>query len=59
MLDAIAAENLYRYRLLEEAKENTSKLLEELAQAIHIERRREITQQLQELLSGSGMLLER
>lgn len=59
VLDAIAAENLYRYRLLEEAKENTSKLLEELAQAIHIERRREITQQLQELLSGSGMLLER
>ncbi len=59
ILDGVAAENFYRYRLLEEAKENTSKLLEELAQAIHIERRREITQQLQELLSGSGMLLER
>lgn len=59
ILDAIAAESLYRYRLLEEARENTDQLVEELAQAIQIERRKEITQQLQELLSGSGMLLER
>lgn len=59
ILDAIAAENLYRYRLLEEAKENTSNLLEELALAIQAERRKEITQQLQELLVGSGMLAQR
>ena len=59
ILDAIAAENLYRYRLLEEAKENTSNLLEELALAIQSERRKEITQQLQELLVGSGMLAQR
>ena len=51
-------ENLYRYRLLE-AKENTSNLLEELALAIQAERRKEITQQLQELLVGSGMLAQR
>ena len=59
ILDAIAAENLYRYRLLEEAKENTSNLLEELELAIQAERRKEITQQLQELLVGSGMLAQR
>jgi ATP synthase F1 gamma subunit len=59
ILDAIAAENLYRYRLLEEAKENTSTLLEELRLALQSERRKEITQQLQELLVGSGMLAQR
>ncbi len=59
ILQAIAAENLFRYRLLEEAKENTSGLLEELRQSIQVERRKEITQQLQELLVGSGMLAER
>ena len=59
ILDAIASENLYRYRLLEEAKENTSNLLEELTLAIQSERRKEITQQLQELLVGSGMLAQR
>ena len=59
ILDAIAAENLYRYRLLEEAKENTSDLLEELALAMQSERRKEITQQLQELLVGSGMLAQK
>ncbi len=59
ILDAIAAENLYRYRLLEEAKENTSNLLEELTLAIQSERRKDITQQLQELLVGSGMLAQR
>lgn len=59
ILDAIAAENLYRYRLLEEAKENTSNLLEELQLSIQSERRKEITQQLQELLVGSGMLAQR
>lgn len=59
ILDAIAAENLYRYRLLEEAKDNTSNLLEELQLSIQSERRKEITQQLQELLVGSGMLAQR
>ena len=59
ILEAVAAENLFRYRLLEEAKENTSSLLEELRQSIQVERRKEITQQLQELLVGSGMLVER
>ncbi len=58
ILEAIAAENLFRYRLLEEAKENTDVLLEELRQSIQIEHRKDITQQLQELLVGSGMLAD-
>ncbi len=59
ILDSVAAENLFRFRLLEEAKENTSNLLEELSLEVRANRRREITQQLQELLAGSGMLAQR
>ncbi len=59
ILEAIAAENMFRFRLLEEAKENSSSLLEELRQSIQIEHRKNITQQLQEILVGSGMLAER
>lgn len=59
ILEAVAAENLFRFRLLEEAKENSSNLLEELRQSIQIEHRKDVTQQLQEILVGSGMLAER
>ena len=59
ILDSVAAENLFRFRLLEEAKENTSNLLEELSLEVQANRRKEITQQLQELLAGSGMLAKR
>jgi len=59
ILDSVAAENLFRYRLLEEAKENTSNLLEELSLEVRANRRKEITQQLQELLAGSGLLAQR
>ena len=59
ILDSVAAENMFRFRLLEEAKENTSKLLEELSLEVQSNRRKEITQQLQELLVGSGMLAQR
>ena len=59
ILDTVAAENLFRFRLLEEAKENTSNLLEELTLEVQANRRKEITQQLQELLVGSGMLAQR
>ena len=59
ILDSVAAENLFRYRLLEEAKENTSNLLEELSLEVQANRRKVITQQLQELLAGSGLLAQR
>ena len=59
ILDSVAAENMFRFRLLEEAKENTTELLEELSLEVQANRRKEITQQLQELLVGSGMLAQR
>ena len=59
ILDSVAAENMFRFRLLEEAKENTSNLLEELSLEVQANRRKELTQQLQELLVGSGMLAQR
>lgn len=59
LLEAVAAENIFRYRLLEDARENTEELLEELNQSIQIERRKEITRQLQETLAGSGLLAGR
>ncbi len=59
ILDAIIAENRYRYQLLEEAKENASTLIEELSLAIQIDKRQAVTQQLQELVVGSGMLMQR
>ena len=59
ILDSVAAENLFRFRLLEEAKENTSNLLEEISLEVKANRRKEITQQLQELLAGSGLLAQR
>ncbi len=59
ILDSVAAENLFRFRLLEEAKENTSNLLEEISLEVQANRRKEITQQLQELLAGSGLLAQR
>ncbi|HNZ15610.1 MAG TPA: F0F1 ATP synthase subunit gamma [Anaerolineaceae bacterium] len=59
ILDAIGAENMYRYRLLEEAKENTESLVEDLSITLQIERRKNITQQMQQLGVASGMLGER
>ena len=59
ILDSVAAENMFRFRLLEEAKENTTELLEELSLEVQANRRKEITQQMQELLVGSGMLAQR
>jgi len=59
ILDAIGSENMYRYRLLEEAKENTESLVEDLSITLQIERRKNITQQMQQLGVASGMLGER
>ena len=59
ILDSVAVENMFRFRLLEEAKENTAELLEELSLEVQANRRKEITQQMQELLVGSGMLAQR
>jgi F-type H+-transporting ATPase subunit gamma len=56
ILEAVTAENAIRYNLLEEAKENTKELIEELALAVQIQKRQAITQQIQELAVGAGLM---
>ena len=55
ILDSISAENAVRYNLLEEAKENTRELIEELTIEIQIIKRQTITQQIQEMAAGAGL----
>ena len=56
LLQSTAAENASRYRLMEDAKENALEIIKELKTMINIERKRRITQEMQELASGSGLL---
>lgn len=56
LLESIAAENQARFRLLEEAKENTASLIEELKIQAQLERRQATTQQIQELAVSAGLV---
>lgn len=56
LLEAIAAENQMRFRLLEEARDNTERLIDELRMQVQLERRQEITQQIQELAVSAGLV---
>ncbi len=56
LLQSAAAEHAARYNLMEEAKDNTEEIIEELQQVINTERKRKITQQMQELAAGAGLL---
>lgn len=56
LLTSIAAENQARFRLLEEAKENTAALIEELKIQAQLERRQATTQQIQELAVSAGLV---
>lgn len=55
ILDSIEGENAIRYNLLEEAKENTNELIEELQVEILIAKRQAVTQQIQELAVSAGL----
>ena len=55
ILESMIAENTIRYRLLEEAKENTEELIEELSIESQMERRKEITAQIQEIAVSAGL----
>jgi len=55
-LKSIIAENSFRYNLLQEAEDNAGEIIEELKSVINTERKRKITQQMQELASGAGLL---
>jgi len=59
ILKSAASEHSARYKLMQEAEENADEIMEELRRLINAERRRKITQDMQELASGSGLLNSR
>lgn len=56
LLKSAASEHNARYNLMEEAQQNTEEIIEELSQVINTERKRKITQAMQELAVGAGLL---
>ena len=56
LLKSAAAEHSARFNLMQEAKDNAKDIIEELNRVIHAERRRNITQEMQELAAGAGLL---
>lgn len=56
LLRSAIAENAARYNLMQEAKDNAEEILEELNRVINAERKRQITQEMQELAAGAGLL---
>jgi F-type H+-transporting ATPase subunit gamma len=56
LLRSAAAEHSARYRLMQEASENAEEIIEELVRVVNAERKRRITQEMQELAVGSGLL---
>jgi F-type H+-transporting ATPase subunit gamma len=56
LLKSAAAEHSARYTLMEEAKGNAEDIIEELMRTINAERKKQITKEMQELASGSGLL---
>lgn len=55
ILESIAAENYFRYNLLEEAKKNIDEMVDSLTTITQIAKRAAITQQIQELSVGAGL----
>ncbi len=58
MLDSASAEHAARYQLMEAASQNVERLVEELTLVIQTARQQEITQEMQELAAGAGMLAQ-
>jgi F-type H+-transporting ATPase subunit gamma len=56
LLDAAASEHSSRYRLMEGATQNANNLIEELTLALRAARQEAITQEMQELAIGAGLL---
>ncbi|HET89269.1 MAG TPA: hypothetical protein ENN99_00800 [Chloroflexi bacterium] len=56
MLDSAASEHSKRYQLMEVASQNVERLMDELMLVIQTARQQEITQEMQELAIGAGML---
>lgn len=56
LLDSSAAEHSTRFQLMEAATQNADRLVEELTLAIRTARRHQITQEMQELAAGAGLI---
>lgn len=56
LLDSSAAEHSTRFQLMESATQNADRLIEELTLVIQTARHHEITQEMQELATGAGLL---
>jgi len=56
LLQSAAAEHASRYNLMQEAEDNAEEIMEDLQQILNKERKRKITQEMQELASGAGLL---
>jgi F-type H+-transporting ATPase subunit gamma len=56
MLDSSAAEHSTRFQLMESATQNADRLIEELTLVIQTARHHEITQEMQELATGAGLV---
>jgi ATP synthase F1 gamma subunit len=56
MLESAIAENVFRFRMMEEAKQNAEDIITDLNREINAERRRKITQEMQELAVGAGLI---
>lgn len=56
LVESATAEHAARFHLMEEATQNAERLIEELTVSLHIARRQAITQEIQELIVGAGLL---
>jgi len=56
LLESAAAEHSARYQLMEAAAQNTGRLIEELTLEVQTARRHAITQEMQELAAGAGLV---
>lgn len=56
LLDSAAAEHATRYQLMEGAKQNAGRLIEELTSELQAMRRQAITREMQELAAGAGLV---
>jgi F-type H+-transporting ATPase subunit gamma len=56
VLKSTAAEHAARFQLMEEAQENAEDMINKMNQIINTERKKRITQQMQELATGAGLL---
>jgi len=56
LLESAVAEHSTRFHLMEEATKNAERLMEELKNLVQLSRRQAITQEMEELIVGSGLL---